>query len=497
MSSETGVTFNVTALNQLSVLQTLNTSLNAKMIDLSGKMQAVSAKLQEVGNKITTELKSGLLSIKDATKEVSMTLQKGFAILVASDVRSKGGMTKAQEKIIGGTLLREEDGEGEDAGVAKRVSDITKGVLDMLKPAEDVMASLGEMSTSLNQIQPLSETLSVTLGNTISSLSRIKLPDFVRPLSETGSKVFPDQSRIGMKESRSSPSLLSPSKYTDPVFQSPSGEKSESGAEPSKLAGGMNALFNPFEKLAKIGPAMGKAFKEIGTQFGGMIKATLFMQPLMSALGALLAPFEPITEIVTSFGEILGMAFLPIVQALVPALTNLLPGFFAISNALSGPIQEAVNYLTPVLEKFWGVLEQLWATLEPVLAQLWEALQPVFDMIGQLITEGFDWLGEILIQLAPVITQIVEVFIALMPVIMPIIEIILRINMLITQLVTGVIVSVITTIVNIITKSEALKNIFDSVVNGIAKFLESIQKLLGWLMGNQDGGNKSWWNWAG
>jgi phage-related protein len=93
----------------------------------------------------------------------------------------------------------------------------------------------------------------------------------------------------------------------------------------------------------------------------------------------------------------------------------------------------------------------------------------------------------------------VEVFIAMMPVIMPIIEIILRINMLITQLVTGVIVSVITTIVDLISKSEGLKNIFDSVVNGIGKFLESIQKLLGWLMGNQDGGggNKSWWNWAG
>ena len=475
--SETGVTFNVTALNQLSVLQTLNTSLNAKMIDLSGKMQAVSAKLQEVGNKITTELKSGLLGIKDATKEVSMTLQKGFAILVASDVRSKGGMTKAQEKIIGGTLLREEDGEGEDAGVAKRVSDITKSVLNMLKPAEDVMTSLGEV------LEPI---------------SKIKIPDFVRPLSETGSKVFPaDQSRIGTKESRSSPSLLSPSKYTDPVFQSPSGEKSESLTDPSKFMSGMNALFNPFEKLAKIGPAMGKAFKEIGTQFSGMIKASLFMQPLMSALGALLAPFEPITEIVTSFGEILGMAFLPIVQALVPALTNLLPGFFAISNALSGPIQEAVNYLTPVLEKFWGVLEQLWATLEPILALLWEALQPVFDMIGQLITEGFDWLSEILIQLAPVITQIVEVFIALMPVIMPIIEIILRINMLITQLVTGVIVSIITTIVDLISKSEGLKNIFDSVVNGIGKFLESIQKLLGWLMGAEGKGERSWWNFAG
>jgi phage-related protein len=452
--SETGVTFNVTALNQLSVLQTLNTSLNAKMIDLSGKMQAVSDKMQDMGRKITSELNS----VKDAVKEVTSVLQKGFSILVASGIRSTDAKTKSYGKIKDRSLLNPETED--ESGVSKLISDVTSAVMSMLQPLSSAATSRGSSSLGGGTELPAKDVFGVG--------SAQKEMDFWQE---------------GMKD---------PFEFTGSDILTTTIE-----ALQTKSQTWLKGMVNPFEKLAKIGPAMGKAFKEIGTQFGGMIKASLFMQPLMSALGALLAPFEPITEIVTSFGEILGMAFLPIVQALVPALTNLLPGFFAISNALSGPIQEAVNYLTPVLEKFWGVLEQVWAILEPVLAQLWEAMQPVFDMIGQLITEGFDWLGEIMIELAPVIAQIVEVFIALMPVIMPIIEIILRINMLITQLVTGVIVSVITKIVDIISKSEALKNIFDSVVNGIAKFLESIQKLLGWLMGAEGKGERSWWNFAG
>ncbi|MFA5729072.1 MAG: hypothetical protein WC957_06555, partial [Candidatus Neomarinimicrobiota bacterium] len=452
--SETGVTFNVTALNQLSVLQTLNTSLNAKMIDLSGKMQAVSDKMQDMGRKITSELNS----VKDAVKEVTSVLQKGFSILVASGIRSTDAKTKSYGKIKDRSLLNPETED--ESGVSKLISDVTSAVMGMLQPLSSAATSRGSSSLGGGTELPNKDVFGVG--------SAQKEMDFWQE---------------GMKD---------PFEFTGSDILTTTIE-----ALQTKSQTWLKGMVNPFEKLAKIGPAMGKAFKEIGTQFGGMIKASLFMQPLMSALGALLAPFEPITEIVTSFGEILGMAFLPIVQALVPALTNLLPGFFAISNALSGPIQEAVNYLTPVLEKFWGVLEQLWATLEPILAQLWEALQPVFDMIGQLITEGFDWLGEILIELAPVITQIVEVFIAMMPVIMPIIEIILRINMLITQLVTGVIVSVITTIVDLISKSEGLKNVFDSVVNGVGRFLESIQKLLGWLMGAEGKGERSWWNWAG
>ena len=452
--SETGVTFNVTALNQLSVLQTLNTSLNAKMIDLSGKMQAVSDKMQDMGRKITSELNS----VKDAVKEVTSVLQKGFSILVASGIRSTDAKTKSYGKIKDRSLLNPETED--ESGVSKLISDVTSAVMGMLQPLSSAATSRGSSSLGGGTELPNKDIFGVG--------SAQKEMDFWQE---------------GMKD---------PFEFTGSDILTTTIE-----ALQTKSQTWLKGMVNPFEKLAKIGPAMGKAFKEIGTQFGGMIKASLFMQPLMSALGALLAPFEPITEIVTSFGEILGMAFLPIVQALVPALTNLLPGFFAISNALSGPIQEAVNYLTPVLEKFWGVLEQLWATLEPILAQLWEALQPVFDMIGQLITEGFDWLGEILIELAPVITQIVEVFIAMMPVIMPIIEIILRINMLITQLVTGVIVSVITTIVDLISKSEGLKNVFDSVVNGVGRFLESIQKLLGWLMGAEGKGERSWWNFAG
>jgi hypothetical protein len=452
--SETGVTFNVTALNQLSVLQTLNTSLNAKMIDLSGKMQAVSDKMQDMGRKITSELNS----VKDAVKEVTSVLQKGFSILVASGIRSTDAKTKSYGKIKDRSLLNPETED--ESGVSKLISDVTSAVMGMLQPLSSAATSRGSSSLGGGTELPNKDVFGVG--------SAQKEMDFWQE---------------GMKD---------PFEFTGSDILTTTIE-----ALQTKSQTWLKGMVNPFEKLAKIGPAMGKAFKEIGTQFGGMIKASLFMQPLMSALGALLAPFEPITEIVTSFGEILGMAFLPIVQALVPALTNLLPGFFAISNALSGPIQEAVNYLTPVLEKFWGVLEQLWATLEPILAQLWEALQPVFDMIGQLITEGFDWLGEILIELAPVITQIVEVFIAMMPVIMPIIEIILRINMLITQLVTGVIVSVITTIVDLISKSEGLKNVFDSVVNGVGRFLESIQKLLGWLMGAEGKGERSWWNFAG
>jgi len=452
--SETGVTFNVTALNQLSVLQTLNTSLNAKMIDLSGKMQAVSDKMQDMGRKITSELNS----VKDAVKEVTSVLQKGFSILVASGIRSTDAKTKSYGKIKDRSLLNPETED--ESGVSKLISDVTSAVMGMLQPLSSAATSRGSSSLGGGTELPNKDVFGVG--------SAQKEMDFWQE---------------GMKD---------PFEFTGSDILTTTIE-----ALQTKSQTWLKGMVNPFEKLAKIGPAMGKAFKEIGTQFGGMIKASLFMQPLMSALGALLAPFEPITEIVTSFGEILGMAFLPIVQALVPALTNLLPGFFAISNALSGPIQEAVNYLTPVLEKFWGVLEQLWATLEPILAQLWEALQPVFDMIGQLITEGFDWLGEILIELAPVITQIVEVFIAMMPVIMPIIEIILRIEMLITQLVTGVIVSVITTIVDLISKSEGLKNVFDSVVNGVGRFLESIQKLLGWLMGAEGKGERSWWNFAG
>jgi hypothetical protein len=459
--SETGVTFNVTALNQLSVLQTINSSLNAKMIDLGSKMQSMTDKIQELGNKLSSDLKLGFSTIKEVTKEVSIVLQKGFAILGASDVK-QGRMSKAQEKMAGGSLLSEDPGD--ETGISKRVTEVTKGILKMLEPTKSITESLSK------------------------SIKPVENKD-IFGLSGIGS-LFP------------STKDLSPG---DVAFQKPK-------TGPGLIERGATKawdIVNPFTKMGKIMGTVGKAAKEIGNQFQGMIKAQLFMQPLMGALGALLEPFAPLTDIITSMGEILGTAFMPIIQALVPALTSLLPGFMTIAETLKGPIQQAVSYLTPILEKFWGVLEQVWAILEPVLAELWVAMQPVFDMIGQLINDGFEWLGEILLEIAPILVQLVNIFIELLPVIQPIIEAVIRIMGLIGGAFIEIIVKIIGLITSLFSEGGALAGVLEKILTGIQKFIEGLENLLGWLGKGFSGGDESktwlggskekvtWYNWAG
>lgn len=101
--------------------------------------------------------------------------------------------------------------------------------------------------------------------------------------------------------------------------------KGESGLKGGFL-GGLKGGWQGITKSmgASLGPlkAMGSTMMSMGPQMAALM---LVIQPVMAFLEGILAPLEPLSELLGSFGEALGLVFVPVVQQIVQTFIPFLP----------------------------------------------------------------------------------------------------------------------------------------------------------------------------
>lgn len=182
-----------------------------------------------------------------------------------------------------------------------------------------------------------------------------------------------------------------------------------------KASGGLESVFgglkqgflNFFGKDGVVGKGLqntGKAFNPMLSAFGQMgpqmLAMSLVMQPVTEFLGALLEPLSMISDYFAAFGSILSQAlipimlqiqpifdaFIPILQALVKPLGDVLLAIFNLSSI--GILLQIITPLMPVI-----------TTLVTIFGTLLEAVTPLLtlfsNLIGIIMNSAFAKLGQI------------------------------------------------------------------------------------------------------
>jgi len=199
-----------------------------------------------------------------------------------------------------------------------------------------------------------------------------------------------------------------------------------------KVAGGMGKMFGRMIGLKpKQMTAIGGAFKSMTGGLPGIAMGFLVdvLMRLLDAVNPLKPVVEALTEIFGVWGEILGQAFTPLIEALFDILLSdaALSGLESIAMAFA----EVVIAFLPLLDILLPIGELLMNAfliplqlLTPLIAGLGEFLGPLMepfeDLLGifaeLILTIGialmplFEALGAILVALAPILTPLITIF---------------------------------------------------------------------------------------
>ena len=120
----------------------------------------------------------------------------------------------------------------------------------------------------------------------------------------------------------------------------------------------------------------------------------LVMEPMTAFIGGLLEPFSMITDMFGAFGEILGTAFLPMLQtSIMPLLQAFLPIFVSLAQVLAPVIQllfsfSGIGILIQILTPLMPIIN----TLAGLFAQVMTAIAPLLTLFSTIIGLGIDLL---------------------------------------------------------------------------------------------------------
>lgn len=160
--------------------------------------------------------------------------------------------------------------------------------------------------------------------------------------------------------------------------------------------------------LSKIAVALMPLIDTLGTMLTPLIEALV---PVVDAVGVALNGLQPIIApiigILTQFAGI----FANLISTVLPPLMAILTPILNIFNAMMGPISTLLNALMGPLSTVLTAVANGFNSLLPII----ESMMPTFNLLATTI-------GDAMTQLAPTITQIVDLFFLLMQNIYPLLQ---------------------------------------------------------------------------
>lgn len=204
------------------------------------------------------------------------------------------------------------------------------------------------------------------------------------------------------------------------------------GVETQKPTGFINVFGDMLKSTKKPLDGMRSQFAALGPQ---AMLASIALQPIQELLTAMLEPLEPLSDMFSQFGTLLGQMFIPVMQTIMPFLQSMMPLFDAVGQAL-GPIIQ-------LLFQFSGV---------GMIIQIIQPFIPLITMLAQLF-------AQVMNALAPLLTIISNL-----------------INLMISTALSSIMIAI----------SDALKGLgvnLGSITQGIANFANAIKNLVDKIMG--------------
>jgi hypothetical protein len=156
------------------------------------------------------------------------------------------------------------------------------------------------------------------------------------------------------------------------------------------VKGGLRNMFAaPTKALQPLGAALGP-MAAMGPQ---MLLLMIVIKPLMAILQGLLEPFEPLMDVFTLMGELLGLIIVPVVNQITQALLFM----------MSGTVD-----LIPLLQEFALGLFQLMSPIIAAIARMSETGESFGDALISVIMDGIKMIVE---STALIIPELVNLFI--------------------------------------------------------------------------------------
>ncbi|MHA1277085.1 MAG: phage tail protein [Candidatus Helarchaeota archaeon] len=143
-----------------------------------------------------------------------------------------------------------------------------------------------------------------------------------------------------------------------------------------------------------------KGLKGVFASMKGALGPILALTGALQAMGIL----EPLFDIFNSFMEILGMAFMPLVDPLMNFLEKLLPVFEDLSPALEEVVQTIADNLEPILDELIPLFYSLTDVIIMLLPYLPGLIDFLFELMKQTslliptiqtLTEIFNWFASL------------------------------------------------------------------------------------------------------
>jgi len=104
---------------------------------------------------------------------------------------------------------------------------------------------------------------------------------------------------------------------------------------------------DPSVNMLKAGKAMTGIGAQLGTQIPQMMMMMFVMKPIMDLLQGVLSVFEPLLELFGVFGEIIGTAFIPVVNQLMTFILPFIPFLVDLMQRIAPFIQILFNLMVP------------------------------------------------------------------------------------------------------------------------------------------------------
>lgn len=181
-----------------------------------------------------------------------------------------------------------------------------------------------------------------------------------------------------------------------------------------KTAEGASALTSIFQVLGQVAGIFGQALGlvlPIVAQLVTVLAGAL--QPVLPVISSLIQQLAPV---VAQVGEALGAILGPAIGVVAQLLATLVPVLLPIVSIF-------ISQLLPVIMQLMPVITQLGTTISTILVAALQALAPVFSQLLPVISEI---LTAVLIPLIPVIAQVGQLFLAMMPALTPLIALLVQ-----------------------------------------------------------------------
>lgn len=143
------------------------------------------------------------------------------------------------------------------------------------------------------------------------------------------------------------------------------------------------ALFNGLNKIGNVSSGKMKASGQAMDKFGGMGKKGELLKKVFTDIYHAINPLQPvitaISDIFSIWGEVLGAAFMPLVEKLYEVMLS--PAVMSALNSLGEAFGMVVDALLPVIDALAPIIPLIMQALTiplQILAPILEALSPLF-----------------------------------------------------------------------------------------------------------------------